>query len=189
MRRRTAVLSGLVLVGGLLGPSTALASEDDEQDKNQLRWIAVEDHFAIVLPNGETFTDDAPEEGAPPEEELPPVGARLFISEVLFDTEDGTTRGDEVGRTHIECTVQVVEFHFLCDAAFVFNGGSQLHGSVAADFSSEMEEFQLVVPVTGGSMKFFGATGEIHLTDISESEDETMTLYEADLVLPRHSDD
>jgi hypothetical protein len=188
MRRRTAVLSGLVLVGGLLGPSAALASQDE--DKGQHRWLAVEDHFAIVLPNGETFTEDMPpEEGAPPEEELPPVGARLFISEVLFDTEDGTTRGDEVGRTHIECTAQVVEFLFVCDAAFVFDDGSQLHGSVAADFSSETEEFQLVVPVTGGSMNFFGATGEIHLTDISESEDETLTLYEADLVLPRHSGD
>jgi hypothetical protein len=183
--RRTAMLSGLVLVGGLLGPSAALASENDG---GQLRWIAVQDEFAIVLPNGETFTGE--EEGGPEEEELPPVGARLFISEALYATPDGTTRGDEVGRTHIECTTQVVQSYFVCDAAFVLTGGSQLHASVAADFSSETEEeFQLDVPVTGGSKEFFGATGVVHLTDISGSEEETVTLYEADLVLPRHSGD
>ena len=60
--RRTAMLSGLILMGGLLGPSTALASQDDGHDA-QLRWIAVEDEFAIVLPNGETFTGE--EEGGP----------------------------------------------------------------------------------------------------------------------------
>ena len=185
--RRTAMLSGLILVGGLLGPSAALASETDGHDGGQLRWIAVQDEFAIVLPNGETFTGE--EEGGP-EEELPPVGARLFISEALYATPDGTTRGDEVGRTHIECTAQVVQSYFVCDAAFVLTGGSQLHASVAADFSSETEEeFQLDVPVTGGSKEFFGATGVVHLTDISESEEETVTLYEADLVLPEHSGD
>jgi len=184
--RRTAMLAGLVLVGGLLGPSAALASADEE---GQHRWIAVQDHFAIVLPNGETFTEDAPpEEGPPAEEELPPVGARLFISEALYATADGTTRGDEVGRTHIECTAQVVQSYFLCDAAFVLTGGSQLHASVAADFSVETEgEFD--APVTGGSKEFFGATGVVHVLDISESEEETVTLYEADLVLPPHSGD
>ena len=113
--RRTVLLSGLVLVGGLLGPSTALAAEDDGTD----RWIAVEDQFAIVLPDGQTFTDD------------------------------GTTRGDEVGRSHIECTAQVVELHFLCDVAFVLDAGSQLHGTVAVDFGGEQtEEFELDIPVT-----------------------------------------
>jgi hypothetical protein len=181
--RRTAMLSGLVLVGGLLGPSAALASEDDG---GQNRWIAVQDHFAIVLPNGETFTGE--EEGGPEEEELPPVGARLFISEALYATADGTTRGDEVGRTHIECTAQAVQSYFLCDAAFVLTGGSQLHASVAADFSVETEgEFD--APVTGGSKEFFGATGVVHVIDISESEEETVTLYETDLVLPPHSGD
>jgi hypothetical protein len=173
--RRTVLLSGLVLVGGLLGPSTALAAEDDGTD----RWIAVEDHVAIVLPDGQTFTEDAG-----PEEEIPPVGTRLFLSEVLYETDDGTTRGDEVGRTHIECTAQVVELHFLCDVAFVFDAGSQLHGTVAADFGGEQtEEFELDIPVTGGSEDYSGATGQVHLTDISETPDETVTLYEADLVL------
>ena len=51
--RRIAVLSGLVLVGGLLGPSTAFADDQGTQhDKNQAEWIAVEDQFAVVLPNG-----------------------------------------------------------------------------------------------------------------------------------------
>jgi hypothetical protein len=38
--RRIAVLSGLVLLGGLLGPSTAFATGRDEHADNQDRWIA-----------------------------------------------------------------------------------------------------------------------------------------------------
>src|SRR4051812_20917955 len=111
--RRIAVLSGLVLVGGVLGPSTAFAGEDGNHDH---RWIAVEDEFAVVLPDGQTFTGDA---GPMDPNDAPPVGARLFISEKLYDTDDGKTRGDAVGRSHIECTAQVVKFSFLCDAALV----------------------------------------------------------------------
>ncbi len=179
--RRIAMLSGLVLVGGLLGPSTAFAAEDDSHDET--RWIAVEDEFAIVLPNGETFTGD--EE---PEEMVPPVGARLFIAEVLYETDDGKTRGDEVGRTVIECTSQAVPTTFLCDIAFVLDNGSQLHGSVAVDFSTEEESVSFDIPVTGGSDDFFGAAGEVTLTDISPSETETVTLYEVDVELAGDSD-
>ena len=42
--RRIAVLSGLVLVGGLLGPSTAFADDQGGQNnKENAQWIAVED--------------------------------------------------------------------------------------------------------------------------------------------------
>jgi hypothetical protein len=179
LMRRTAVLSALVLTGGLVGPSSALAAEVDEH-----RWIAVEDHFAIVMPDGETFTDD----NAPPEEELPPVGARLFISEALHETDDGETAGSEVGRNHIECTAQVAELIFRCDATFAFDSGSQLHGTVAVDFGMEetSEPFQLDIAVTGGTGDFFGATGVISLLDITDVDDPdaaTTTLYEADIRL------
>jgi hypothetical protein len=173
--RRLAVLSGLVLVGGVLGPSTAFAAEDAEQ------WIAVEDQVAIVLPDGETFTEDP---GPMDENEAPPVGTRLFISEVLYATDDGETRGDEVGRSHIECTAQVVEFTFLCDGAFVFDTGSQLLASVHIDFSDpELEGMPFDIAVTGGTGDYFGACGVVTVTDISDSADETVSLYEADLVL------
>ena len=181
--RRTAVLPALVLVGGLLGPSAALASEEGGDHNN--RWIAVEDTFAIVLPNGETFTgDDEPMNGE--EEEAPPVGTRVFVGEALYETEDGTTRGDEVGRTLIECTFHAVALNAMCDIAFVFDTGSQLHGTVAVDFSmeSETEALQFDIAVTGGTDDYFGATGVVSLTDISTTEDETVTLYEADVILP-----
>lgn len=181
--RRIAVLSALVLTGGLLGPSTALAAEDD----HEYRWLAVEDHFVIVLPDGKTLTgDEAPMEG---EDELPPVGTRLFLSETLFATEDGETRDDEVGRSHIECTAQVAPVNFLCDIAFVFDSGSQLHGTVLVDFSSTeetAEPFGFDIPVTGGSHDFFGATGVVSLLDITDPDKPdapTETLYEADLRL------
>jgi hypothetical protein len=179
--RRTAVLSGLVLVGGLLGPGTALAA-DDQSTNGQDRWIAVEDHFVVVLPDGQTFTEDQP----PMDETVPPVGTRLFISEALFATDDGETQGDEVGRTHIECTAQAVEWNFLCDIAFVLDAGSQLLGSIEVDFSSTTEEMaEFDIAVTGGTGDFFGAAGVVTLTDISSSPDETVTLYEPDVELAR----
>jgi hypothetical protein len=181
--RRIAAVSGLVLVGGLLGPSTAFATEDDQHSDDQVRWIAVEDNFAVVLPDGETFTGDE-DPGPMDPNDPPPVGTELFISEVLYATEDGETRGDEVGRTHIQCTAQVVEFTFLCDAAFVLDTGSQLLASAHVDFSTEEGPETFDIAVTGGTGDFFGATGSVAITDIS-TPDETASLYEADLVLPR----
>jgi hypothetical protein len=179
--RRIAVLSGLVLVGGLLGPSTAFAGEDGNGE-NDAQWIAVEDQFALVLPNGETFTGEG-DPGPLDPNDVPPVGTQVFVSEVLYETEDGETRGDEVGRTHIQCTAQVVELNFLCDGAFVFDNGSQLFASVALDFSMEegMETFDIAV--TGGTGDWFGATGAISVTDISTAA-ETASLYAADVVHP-----
>jgi hypothetical protein len=183
--RRSVVLSALVLTGGLLGPSTALATEEGDAPD---RWLAVEDHFAIVLPNGDTFTDD--EEPAE-EEEVPPVGTQLFISEVLYEAEEGNELGDEIGRSHIECVAQVVPVVFRCEVAFVFDSGSQLHGAVAFDFGMEETEeaFQLDIAVTGGTGDFFGATGEVSLLDITDPDDpeaDTTTLYEADVKLAHH---
>ena len=178
--RRIAVLSAGVLAVGLIGPSSALAAEDTAQDD---RWIAVEDHFAIVLPNGDTFTEEEP----PMEEsDVIPVGSRLFISEALYTTEDGATRGDEVGRTHIECTAQVHPNNLLCDITFVLDEGSQLHGTVHVDFSMEVptEPVQFDIAVTGGTGDYAGATGVVSLLDITDMDDpaaEVTTLYEADL--------
>ena len=181
--RRVAVLSAVVLAGGLIGTSAALATADDRSAEPDARWIAVEGEFAIVLPNGETFVDDGTTEGP---EGAPPVGARLFISEVVYDTDDGTTRGDEVGRNHIECTAQALPENLRCVATFVFTDGSQLHAAVLADFGAEAsaEAFSLDVAVTGGTGTYAGATGVVTLTDISTAE-ETVTRYEADLDLPR----
>jgi len=178
--RRIAVLSGLVLVGGLLGPSTAFADDEAAQhNKDHARWIAVEDQFAFVLPDGETFTGEDP--GPMDPDEVPPVGTQLFISEVLYETEDGETRGDEVGRSHIQCTAQVAELVFRCDGALVFDDGSQLFASVILDFSAETSSFDIAV--LGGTGEWFGATGALTFTDMS-TEEETAALYEADVVLP-----
>jgi hypothetical protein len=182
--RRVTVLSGLVLIGGLLGPSAAFADEDD--DGGQHRWIAVEADFAIVLPNGDTFTDEDP----PPDEEMdPPTGARLFISETLYDTDDGETRGDEVGRSHIECTAQVnPSTAFVCDGVFDIDDEGQLHGTVLIDFAEEDPEEQTTfdIAVTGGTGSFFGATGEVAFTDTTEDpEDEVTALYETDIETAR----
>lgn len=176
--RRTAVLSSLVLVGGLLGPSTALATDD--QSKGDARWLAVEDQFALVLPNGQTFTG---EEGEEEPSDPPPVGTTLFISEVLYATADGITRGAEVGRSHIQCTVQVVADSTLCDAALVFATGSQLVISGHVNFGTEESE-PFDVAVAGGTGEWFGATGAVTITDTS-TEQESSSLYEADVVLPR----
>jgi hypothetical protein len=175
--RRVAVLCAGVLLGGVLTSSTALASEDEGD-----RWIAVEDHVTVVLPNGETVTEEG-EMGGEEQEFAPPVGTRVFISEALYETQDGTTRGDAAGRTHIECTAQVVPAVLACDAVFVLDDGSQLYGSALVDFSQETQQLALDVAVTGGTGDFDGATGEIALLDIGNevAGDETVTRYETHL--------
>jgi len=182
--RRITVLSTFVLAPVLLGSSPALATEEEHHGDDTARWIAVQDHFAVVLPDGQTFTQD----DEPTEDELPPVGSRLFLSEALHETDDGTTRGDAVGRTHIECTAQIVAANFLCDIAFVFDTGSQLHGTARVDLGATgTEPFRLDIAVTGGTGDYFGATGDVSLTDVTDPGDpaaEVVTLYEADLVLP-----
>jgi hypothetical protein len=183
--RRVAVLSAAVLAGALLSPSSALATDEDPRSHDD-RWIAVEDEFAFVLPNGDTFTEDDPPM-AGEEEFAPPIGTRLFIGEVLYATEDGKTRGDEVGRTHIECTAQAVPVDFLCSIAFVFDGGSQLHGTVLVNVAEEEgggEPAQFDIAVTGGTDDYDGASGEVSLLDLTDPGDpaaETVTLYEAHL--------
>jgi hypothetical protein len=181
--RRIALLSGLVLVGGLLGPSTALASPEDDHGHDQVRWIAVQDKFAAVLPDGTTLTED-------PGQGVPPVGAQVFLSEKLFATDDGKTKGDEIGRDHIECTAQVVSTTFLCDVAFVLDDGSELLGSAAVDFGSMSEgSTQFDIPVTGGSNKFFGAGGVVSATDISQSPNQpTVTLLEVNIEVEHESE-
>jgi hypothetical protein len=181
--RRTAVLSACVLAGALLIPSSAALATDDGHDKGQDRWIAVEDHFAVVLPNGDTFTDgNQPPMGGP--QNVPPVGTRLYISESVYTTTDGKTQGDKVGRTHIECDAQVVENTFLCDIAFVLDKGSQLLGSVAVDFSNATAGQQFDIAVTGGTGDFAEATGVVSFTDMSDPNKPTapsVTLYEPHL--------
>ena len=183
--RRVAVLSTCVVAGSLLCPSSAIAAEDDSGGADN-RWIAVEDEFAIVLPDGQTFTEDEPPIEGEEESGFIPVGARLFISEALYSTEDGETAGDEVGRTHVECTGQVVADNLLCDIVWVFDEGGQLHGSVHVDFSAvpETEQLSFDIAVTGGTGDWSGAAGTVTLTDISDVEDPeaaTTTLYEANV--------
>jgi len=176
--RRTAVLSGLVLVGGLLGPSTAFADDQNGHHNNgKAQWIAVQDQFATVLPDGETFT--GPDQG--PMNAAPPVGTQLLFSEVLYKTTDGVTKGDKVGRSHVQCTAQVVSFTFRCDGALVFDDGSELFASVVLDFSATPKSFDIAV--LGGTGHWFGATGALTDTDISTAK-QTVALYEADVVLP-----
>jgi hypothetical protein len=177
--RRIAVLSGLVLVGGLLGPAAAAADQRSDHGNAQHRWIAVQDQFTVVLPDGQTFTGNSIPNGQEP----PPVGTQVFISEVLHETQDGTSQGKEVGRSHIECTTQAITANLLCDASLVFDTGSQLLISAVVDFSGTATSFD--VAVTGGTGDWFAATGAVTITDISPSPDQSVSLYEADVVLPR----
>ena len=93
------------------------------------------------------------------------------------------TRGEQVGSNHIQCTVQAGATTILCDAAFVFANGSQLHGSVNLSFDVEASGQPFQVAVTGGTGDWFGATGAVTVTDTS-TEQESSALYEAKVVLP-----
>ena len=184
--RRVAVLSACAVVGGaVLVPATALASAEDRapghDDGPDVSWIAVEEDFVAVLPDGEVFDEENP----PPDEEAAlPVGTRLFIGEILYATEDGTTRGDAVGRTYIECTADSSPFTFRCDATLAFTEGSQLHATVVIDFAAldpdAPEAFEAAV--IGGTGEYAGVDGAISVLDTSDPDEpdaETTTLYEA----------
>jgi hypothetical protein len=188
--RRVAVLSACAVVGGaLLVPATALASDDDgsggHDDGRDVSWLAEEDEFAVVLPDGTTFSEDSPPPEGEEEDFALPVGSQLFIGEVLYATEDGVTRGDEVGRTHVECVFQITPDTLSCDIVFVLDEGSQLHGSVLVrlpETDPRPESFDIAV--TGGTGEFFDAGGVVTLTDTTDTDDPeaaTTTLYELDL--------
>ena len=185
--RRFTVLSAAVLAAGLLSPASALADDapaaPDDQD---VTWLAVQDEFAVVLPDGTTYDEDSP----PPAGEDPtmslPVGAQFFLGEKLYATDDKTTRGDQVGRTHVECTAQALPDWVLCDIVFALDDDSQLHGTVLVEFSAEQsgEPLAFDIAVTGGTGEFAGANGVVSLTDTTDMSDpaaESTTLYEVDL--------
>ena len=70
------------------------------------------------------------------------------------------------------------------EGAFVFDPDSQLFSSAQLDFSDPSQEgTPFDIAVTGGTGDWFGATGAVTVTDISSSPDETVSLYEADVVL------
>jgi hypothetical protein len=185
--RRIAMLSAALLTGGLLIPASALADDTSAAPADRdVTWVALQDEFALVLPDGTTYDEDSP----PPAGEDPTMsmstGTRLFLGEKLYATDDGTTRGDQVGRTHIECTAQALPDWLLCDIVFALDDDSQLHGTVLVDFSAESrkEPLKFDIAVTGGTGDYAGANGVVHLTDTTDMSHpgaESTTRYEVDL--------
>ena len=102
MMRRTAALSALILTGGLLESEHPLAAGAATTTTGGSPSRTTSPSFC---PNGTTLTDEGMMEE--PEGD-PPVGTQLFISEALHEAKDDNEAGDEIGRSHIECTAQVV---------------------------------------------------------------------------------
>ncbi len=142
---------------------------------DKVRWIAEETQTVVVLANG---TRPDPNSNLGP----PQPGDEEFITEDVFETMDGKTKGEKIGTDAIHCLFGVNHLH--CTAT-VFLNGDQLH--VATTFPmTEQEEEQnsgFDVAFKGGTGRFRDAGGDAHLTDIpSEDQQSRLTLWEVRLL-------
>ena len=94
------------------------------------------------------------------------------------------TKGDKVGRSHIQCTEQAVKLIFRCDGALVFDDESTSCSPPSSSTSAYSGE-ALRHRGDRWHRGLFGATGALTDTDISTAN-ETAALYEADVALPHN---
>jgi hypothetical protein len=110
------------------------------------------------------------------EEEFVDVGAEGFSlgDEFVFST-NLKKGGEKVGRLGVVCTFTSVDHEETeCVATARFRGGQI---AVQGLLVGEPERF--VLPITGGSGKYEGAEGEVHVRQVSDSE-EILTFHLSD---------
>lgn len=110
------------------------------------------------------------------EEEFVDVGAEGFSlgDEFVFST-NLRKGGEQVGRLGVVCTFTSLEHEEAeCVATAWFRGGQiAVQGLIAG----EPERF--VLPITGGSGKYEGTEGEVHVRQVSDTE-EILTFHLSD---------
>ena len=110
------------------------------------------------------------------EEEFVDVGAEGFSlgDEIVFST-NLRKGGEKVGRLGVVCTFTSLEHEEAeCVATAWFRGGQiAVQGLIAG----EPERF--VLPVTGGSGKYEGTKGEVHVRQVSDTT-EILTFHLSD---------
>jgi hypothetical protein len=137
------VVALVALAVGLVTPALGSSRADDGQQVIRVVSITTEQKFLDLGPHGFSLGDEL-----------------VFSSKELKG-------GAEVGHSGIVCTVTSLDREELeCVATTWFRGGQiTTQGLVAGD----PETF--VIPVTGGSGKYEGAEGELHVRSVSDTKE------------------
>jgi hypothetical protein len=145
MLKRLVVLGAFALAALAVGAvSPALGSSGDDGEHLTIRVVSIieEEEFLDPGADGPTLGDEF-----------------VFSAKLLRG-------GEQVGHTGVVCTVTSVEREELeCLATAWFeNGQITAQGLVSGE-----ETFAL--PITGGSGKYKGAEGEVHVRSVSETKE------------------
>ncbi|MFN2489065.1 MAG: hypothetical protein ABR529_04890 [Actinomycetota bacterium] len=102
------------------------------------------------------------------EEEFVDVGAEGFsLGDEFVFASDLSKHGKKVGHTGVVCTfTSLARGEIECVATASFRGGQIAGQGLVA---GEPQSFAL--PITGGSGKFEGAEGELHVQEVTESKE------------------
>jgi hypothetical protein len=121
----------------------ALGSSGDERERIRVNSITTEEEFLDLGAEGFSLGD-----------------------EIVFST-NLRKGGEQVGRLGVVCTFTSVENEEAeCVATAWFRGGQiAVQGLIAGEPQS------FVLPITGGSGKYEGAEGEVHVRQVSDTEE------------------
>ncbi len=170
MRTRLTLAVALVTLVAF-GGSTAVAARTNDSTET-VRWISQETELVVVLANGTRLGPEA-------SEELPQPGDQLFVTEDIFATQDGRTKGNKIGTNAIACVFGAAR-NIHCDGTAFLESGQLQFG---ATFPLPEERLDIDVTFVGGTGKFRAAGGDAHLSDIPPQNGEvSMTLWEVRLL-------
>ena len=138
-----AAIALVALAVGVVSPALGSSSDDDGHRTIRVVSITTEEEFLDLGAEGFSLGDQL-----------------VFSSNELKD-------GQQVGHSGVVCSVTSLEREELqCVATTWFHGGQiTAQGLVAG----EPEKF--VVPITGGSGKYVGAEGELHVLVVSDTRE------------------
>jgi hypothetical protein len=147
MGKRIAVLGAAValIALGVGAVTPALGSSGDDDKEWTIRVVSVieEEAFVDLGDEGESLGDQF-----------------LFTSKFLKG-------GEEVGHDAVVCTIVSLERQEAqCVATAWFSDG-QITAQALVSFAEDPP----AIPITGGSGKYTGAEGEIHIRPVSETKD------------------
>jgi hypothetical protein len=137
-----AAIAMVALTVGAVSPALGSSRDDDQERTIRVVAITVEEEFLDLGAEGLSLGDQG------------------VSSEKLLKG------GEEVGHSGVVCTVTSVEREEVQCAATAWFDGGQITVQGLVGFGGEA----FVLPITGGSGKYKGAEGEVHVRDVSDTK-------------------
>jgi hypothetical protein len=147
--KRLGVLSALIalvaLAVGVVSPALGSSGDDDKERTLRVTGITTEEGFSDLGDEGFSLGDQG-----------------VFAEKLLKG-------GKKVGHSGGVCTITSLEREEAqCVVTAWFRGG-QITVQGLVDIANESEPF--VLPITGGSGKYEGAEGEVHVRPVSDTKE------------------